>query len=211
MPFQTAFSQLFTQDTIIAGVVFCLVIAAIAGAMAYSWYRGKRGQGPLKLAQANRLELGYVGALLGMVVFLVISSFSANAKDYPDPPKPAVRVAVTGYQWCWRFRYEGTSLAADGQCQGLRNLPVLTVPVGEPVRLDVTSADVVHAVWVPKWKFKLYAYPGHVQSLTITIPRAGRWIGRCAQLCGLYHYEMDFWLRAVPPSAFQSYLRTGRL
>lgn len=214
MPFKSAFDQLLTQDAIIAGVIYCLILLAIAGAMIYSWHRGRRGQGPLKLAEANRLELSYIGALFGIAVFLVISSFTANAKDYPATPStqnPAVRVAVTGYQWCWRFHYEGTAVTATGQCQGLRHLPVLAVPVGEPVRLDITSADVIHAVWVPKWKFKLYAYPDHVQSLTVTIPRAGRWIGRCAQICGIYHYEMDFWLQAVPPAVFASYLRTGRL
>jgi cytochrome c oxidase subunit 2 len=211
LPFQSAFSQLFTQDTIIAWVVFGLVIVIMTGAMAYSWYRGKKGKGPLKLAEANRLELGYVGALIGMVAFLVVTGFAANAKDYPDPPKPAVQVTVTGYQWCWRFHYAGTTVTANGQCQGLRDLPVLVLPVGEPVQLNVTSSDVIHAVWMPQWKFKVYAYPGEVNSATLTIPRTGKWMNRCAQLCGLYHYEMDFYLEAVPPAAFQSYLRTGRL
>ena len=93
MPFRSAFSQLFTQDTIIAWVVFCLVILVMTGAMGYSWYRGRKGQGPLKLAEANRLELGYVGVLAGMVAFLVVSSFAANAKDYPSPSKPAAAAA----------------------------------------------------------------------------------------------------------------------
>jgi cytochrome c oxidase subunit II len=211
VPFNTAFSQLFSQDAIIAWVVFGLVILVMTGAMAYSWYRGRKGQGPLKLAKANRVELSYLGALAGMAVFLVISSFAANAKDYPSPPRPAATVAVTGYQWCWRFHYLGTPVTATGQCQGLRSLPVLVVPAGEPVRLNLTSSDVIHAVWMPQWDFKLYAYPGHVSSATLTIPRAGKWMNRCAQLCGLYHYEMDFWLQAVPPSAFQRYLRTGQL
>jgi cytochrome c oxidase subunit 2 len=211
VPFSSAFPQLFTQDAIIALVVFGLVVLVLTGAMVYSWYRGRKGQGPLKLAKANRLELSYLGALAGMAIFLVISSFSANAKDYPDPPKPSATVAVTGFQWCWRFHYEGTPVTATGQCQGLRSLPVLVVPVGEPVRLNLTSSDVIHAVWMPQWDFKLYAYPGHVSSATLTIPRAGKWMNRCAQLCGLYHYEMDFWLQAVPPATFASYLRTGRL
>jgi cytochrome c oxidase subunit II len=211
VPFRNAFSQLFTQDVIIAWVVFGLVLCCLTGAMLYGRRRGRLGQGPSRKAKATRVELGYLAVLTGMTIFLVISSFSANARDYPDPPKPAVRVMVTGYQWCWRFQYEGTSRTQTGQCQGLRDLPVLVVPTGEPVRLDVTSADVVHAVWVPQWRFKLYAYPGHIQSLTVTIPRTGQWIGRCAQLCGLYHYEMDFYLRAVPPAAFTTFVRTGRL
>lgn len=213
MPFKGAFSQLFTQDTTIAEVIFGLILSALTGALVYSWRRARKGQGPSRRAKNNRAELSYLGGLVGIMIFLVISSFTANAKDYPDPPKPALAVRVTGFQWCWKFHYEGTARTNYGQCQGddPAKFPVLVVPVGQPVRLDVTSNDVVHAIWVPKWKFKLYAYPYHVQHLTITIPRAGQWMGRCAQLCGLYHYEMDFWLRAVPPATFRTFLRTGRL
>jgi cytochrome c oxidase subunit 2 len=194
MPFRSAFSSLFTQNVAIAWVVFGLVVVAMAGAMAHSWHRRRKGQGPSRQAEANRVELGYAAALTGMVIFLVISSFAANARDYPDPPKPVARVQVTGYQWCWRFQYAGTGRTSDGQCQG-----------DDPAKLPVL------VVRVPYWRFKLYAYPGHVQGLTVTIPRAGQWIGRCAQLCGLDHFEMDFWLRAVPPPSYRAYLRTGRL
>lgn len=213
MPFRAAFSSLFAQNTTIAWVVFGMVLVAMAGAMVHSWLRRRKGKDPSRRSKANRVELGYAGALTGMVIFLVISSFAANAKDYPDPPKPAATVRVTGYQWCWRFQYEAAGRTSYGQCHGDNPaaLPVLVVPAGQPVRLDVTSADVVHAVWVPHWRFKLYAYPGHVQHLTVTIPRPGQWIGRCAQICGLDHFEMDFWLRAVPPASYRAFLRTGRL
>jgi cytochrome c oxidase subunit 2 len=213
MPFRGAFSSLFAQDSTIAEVIFGLVCLLMAGAMVYGWRRARKGQGPSRKASANRVELSYLGALAGMAIFLIISSLTANAKDYPDPPKPAATVRVTGYQWCWRFQYQGSPVTMDGQCDlnDPSKFPVLVVPAGEPVRLNVTSGDVIHAVWVPQWRFKLYAYPNHVQSLTVTIPRAGKWIGRCAQLCGLDHYEMDFWLRAVPPATFKSFLRTGKI
>jgi cytochrome c oxidase subunit 2 len=211
VPFRSAFDQLFTQNSIIAGVVFALVVAAMAVAMVLSWRRKRRRLGPSQRAEATRVELSYIAALTGMAIFLVIASFSANAKDFPDPPQPAVRVLVTGYQWCWRFHYEGTPVTTTGQCQGYQSLPVLVVPVGEPVRLDMTSVDVIHGVWVPYWRLKLYAYPGRVESLTVTITRTGSWIGRCAQLCGLYHYEMDFTVRAVSPAAFKAFMSTGKL
>lgn len=212
MPFRSAFSSLFTQNVTIACVVFGLVLCALVGAMVHGWLRRRNKREPSRRAKANRVELGYLGVLTGITIFLVISSFTANARDYPDPPKPAATVTVTGYQWCWRFQYQGTGRTAEGQCQlnDPAKLPVLVVPVGQPVRLNVTSADVIHAVWVPQWRLKLYAYPGHVQGLTVTIPKAGKWIGRCAQLCGLDHFQMDFWLRAVPPAAYRDYLRTGR-
>jgi cytochrome c oxidase subunit II len=213
MPFSNAFSPIFTQYSVIAWVVFGLVMVVLLVAFAVSGYRTRRGLGASQKNTADRVEMSYIAALVGMAIFLIISSFAANAKVFADPPKPAVRVRVLGYQWCWRFSYEGTPAVSTGQCQGeqQRLLPVLVVPVGQPVRLDVTSADVVHAVWVPQWRFKLYAYPGLTQHITITIPRAGRWIGRCAQLCGLYHYEMDFYLQAVPSAAFRTFLRTGAI
>jgi cytochrome c oxidase subunit 2 len=114
-------------------------------------------------------------------------------------------VQVTGYQWCWRFHYAGQPVTVDGQCPG-GPLPVLVLPTGRPVELDVTSADVVHAFWVPYLRFKMYAYPGHTDRFTLTLAHPGRWIGRCAQLCGLYHYGMDFYLQAVSPAAFEVFL-----
>jgi cytochrome c oxidase subunit 2 len=213
MPFRGAFASLFAQNTTIAWVVFGLVFAALAAAIVRSWYLGRQGKEPSRRASASRVEIGYAAALAGMVIFLVISSFTANARDYPDPPKPATAVKVTAYQWCWRFQYEGTTRTTDGQCQlgDPSALPVLVVPAGQPVRLDVTSADVIHAVWVPQWRFKLYAYPNHVGSLTVTIPRTGQWIGRCANLCGLDHFQMDFWLRSVPPATYRAFLRSGKI
>ncbi len=208
MPFRSAFIQLFTQNATIAAVVFSLVVVGLAGAVLGSWRKRRRGEEPSPRSQNNRLEAGYVLGLFGVALFLVVSSLTSNAKDFPDPPKPVVRVQVLGYQWCWRFHYEGHQVTMTGQCQGGK-LPVLVVPAGQPVRLDVTSADVIHAFWVSHLKVKTYAYPGHTNSFTVTVPRPGRWMGRCAQLCGIFHYDMDFWLQAVPPAAFDRFLRSG--
>src|SRR6185437_12232241 len=143
MPFRSVFSELFTQDATIAAVVFVLVAVGMLGAALRSWRKRRRGESPSTRAEANRLEIGYVLALGGMAVFLIVSSLTSNARDFTDPPKPAATVAVLGYQWCWRFHYEGHPVTMSGQCQGGR-LPVLVVPAGEPVVLNVTSADVIH-------------------------------------------------------------------
>ena len=149
-----------------------------------------------------------MAVLTAVAVFLMVSSVSANSKELPDPPKPAVRVQVTGFQWCWRFRYEGQPVTVTGQCQGGGGDPVLVLPAGQPVEFDVTSVDVIHAFWLPYLRFKIYAYPGHVNSFTATLPHTGRWLGRCAQICGLYHYEMEFYVQVVSPAAFSAFLRS---
>ena len=207
MPFRQAFAQLFGQDTVIAEVVFGLVVAAMITALAASWYRRHKGMGPSQKAEANRVELGYVAVLTGMAIFLMIASVTANAKDFPrgDPPA-ALHIQVTAYQWCWKFHYTGQPVTVTATCQH-GSYPTLVVPTGKPVELDVTSADVIHAFWVPYLREKMYAYPGHVNKFTVTLTSSGRWIGRCAQLCGLYHYEMDFWLQAEPLAQYNQFLR----
>jgi cytochrome c oxidase subunit 2 len=204
VPFQSAFHGLFTQDAWIAAAVFLLVLAVMAGAALLSRRRRKRDQGPSPRAKADRLEIGYVVALAGIVGFLVASSFSANAREFPDP-QPALRVQVTSYQWCWRFHYVGQSVTISGQCLG-GPVPTLVLPAGRPVELELTSVDVIHAFWAPYLRFKLYAYPGHTETFSLTLDHPGRWPGRCAQLCGLYHYGMDFYLEAVSPAAFDRFV-----
>lgn len=221
MPFQGEFDSLFRQDAAIAAAVFVLVILAMGGALALSWRRRRQGRPASPRASADRVELGYVGILAALAVFLIATSFAANARDYPSA-RPALRVAVTAYQWCWSFRYPPSASpasgggagrtvtagrTASGRChQGAP--PVLVVPAGEPVELDVTSADVVHAFWIPALRLKTTAYPGHANSVTVTVPRPGRWVGRCANLCGIYHYDMNFTVDAVPPAGFSAFLRS---
>jgi cytochrome c oxidase subunit 2 len=209
MPFQGSFAQLFTQDVTIASVVFGLVVIALASALVASWRRRRRDQPASSRAEANRVEFGYVAVLAVIVAFLVVTGFAANARDFPDPPKPAATVSVTGYQWCWRFAYPGTQRTVTGQCEDGRP-PVLVVPAGKPVRFEVTSADVIHAFWLPAQRFKINAYPGQVNTFTITFPKTGRWLGRCAEICGLYHFDMDYYVQAVPSAAFTAFLRTGK-
>jgi cytochrome c oxidase subunit 2 len=208
MPFRQTFSQLFAQDTTIAWVVFGLVVATLAVAIVLGWYRRRTGKDPSQRSAANRIEVGYLAALTGITVFVVVASLTANAKESTDP-KPAMRVDVTAFQWCWRFDYMTQPVTVTAPCQG-GAIPTLVLPTGRPVELDITSTDVIHAFWVPYLEYKIYAYPGHVNRFTVTLTHDGRWIGRCAQICGLYHYAMDFHLQAVPAAEFDHWLQAHR-
>jgi cytochrome c oxidase subunit II len=211
VPFRPTFTQLFSQDTVIAWVVFGLIVATLLVALVRGWHRRRTGQNPSSRAEANKLELGYLTVLIGISVYLVVASLTANARDSAaiDPPKPVMRVNVNAFQWCWEFQYAGQQVTVTAPCQG-GPIPTLVLPTGQPVELDITSTDVIHAFWVPYLEYKTYAYPDHINRFTVTLPRAGSWIGRCAQICGVYHYEMDFHLQAVPPARFDYWLRTHR-
>lgn len=203
MHFQHVFGQVFGLETTIAEVVFGLVLATMLVAFGTSWYRRRRGKGPLRKSQNNPLEGSYLLALAGMAVFLIVFSFSSNSAFWADPP-PALTVRATGFQWCWKFQYMGQGVAVSGECAG-HTLPTLVVPAGREVQVQVTSSDVIHSFWVPALRVKMDGYPGHLNHFTMRL-QSGRWTGHCAQYCGLYHYGMMFYLQAVPPAQFDRWL-----
>jgi cytochrome c oxidase subunit 2 len=208
MPFRRVFGQVFPLELGIALAVFVLLLAVMAAAIVVSWRKRRRGEPAARREHWHVVEGAYGVALAGIAAFLIVTSFSANSQDFPRSPRPAVTVDVTGFQWCWKFHYAGSAVTVIGACQQGRP-PVLMLPAGEPVQIDLTSADVLHAFWVPYLDYKMDAFPGHVNTFTVTVPRTGRWIGRCAQLCGVYHTSMDFWVQAVTPAAFGRWLQSG--
>lgn len=203
MAFRSVFDQIFTLESAIAAGVFVLVASAVLVAVIIS--RARRGSPPFRRSNHQPLEASYALVLLGFAIFLAIFTAAANGREHresADPP--VVRVDVTGFQWCWRFHYASLHKTITAPCTE-RHLPTLVVPAGQPVRLTLTSTDVIHSFWVPALRFKLDAFPHHTNSFTLTVDKPGRWIGRCAEFCGDGHSTMDFYLRAVPRDQFASW------
>jgi cytochrome c oxidase subunit 2 len=129
----------------------------------------------------------------------------AMAADNRMPTSYALTVRVTGFQWCWRFAYVGTPVTVTASCLDGHD-PTLVVPAGRPVRIETTSSDVIHSFWVPAFRFKMDAFPHHMNSFVMTVPHPGTWLGHCAEFCGDSHAFMTFHLRAVPAGVFSVWL-----
>ena len=81
------------------------------------------------------------------------------------------------------------------------------VPTGERIRFVETSKDVIHSFWVPELLFKRDVFPGNVvNKFEVTLDKTGAYVGRCAELCGTYHSQMNFELRAVSPADYQKFI-----
>lgn len=189
---------------IIASVVFALVCLALVAVVVRS--RTKWGRRASQVTSYKRTEAVYVGVVAALAAFLVVFSLQKNT-SHSQPA--AVTVDVTGYQWCWRFAYERSPVSVTADCVD-GHLPTLVLPTGEPIEFHVTSADVIHSMWIPYLRFKLYAYPGYTNSFQAKLPATGTWQGVCAEFCGEYHYAMHFVLRAVTPGQFQAWLQTRK-
>jgi len=124
-----------------------------------------------------------------------------SSPGVPDP----VGITVTGHQWWWEVRYDDPTP---------KNI-VLTaneihVPVGRPISLTLTSADVIHSFWVPSLNGKRDLIPGQNATTWFVADKPGVYRGQCAEFCGLQHAKMDIFVVADPPEAFAAWLEAQR-
>ncbi|GAA2864040.1 hypothetical protein GCM10010472_21640 [Pseudonocardia halophobica] len=222
MDYRRVFDHVFGLQLWIAGGVFVVVAGLLLGALVFNRAR-RRDKLPFAAAEHNAIEIAFAVFLGGAAAFLVWLSLSNNHRlDYGDTLAVAqqsglpagqqpVRVDVTAFQWCWSAAYPGSTTTVSGSCATPADRPVIVVPQGRPVEFAITSRDVAHAFWIPDLALKRDAYPDHVNTVLMTFPETGQWLGRCSEYCGTYHKDMDFFVRAVPPEQYQAFLQTGSL
>jgi cytochrome c oxidase subunit 2 len=139
-----------------------------------------------------------------IVVVLFVFSMDTLGKVEAKSDTTAVTVDVTGFQWQWTFEYKAEGLPAyTGQgTQG----PEMVLPVGEPVRINLHSRDVIHAFYVPVFLYKKDVVPGRINSFDVQIDTPGTYAGQCAEFCGLEHADMFYTVRAVPRAEYDAWV-----
>ena len=116
------------------------------------------------------------------------------------PPPDCFDVYVTGKQWMWKFSYPG----------GPNSIDTLHVPAGRPVRLLLTSRDVIHSFYVPDFRVKYDVLPGRHTQLWFQVVRPGRHQILCAEMCGVGHSTMWGEVVAHDPAEFEEWLAEQR-
>ncbi|HEX6525375.1 MAG TPA: cytochrome c oxidase subunit II [Streptosporangiaceae bacterium] len=199
------------QGSWIAGLaVGVLVWGLILWAVVFHRKRGDR----LPPQVRYNMPIEIMCTTVPFVLIAILFYYTAKDENYIDhlPKNPAVTVNVTGFQWSWQFNYPKYNVTMTGNManpdlpitpRNQQNLPVLEIPVNETVQFNLTSADVVHAFWVPEFLFKRDVIPDHPNHFTITTTKTGTFLGHCSELCGVYHSRMLFWLKIVPQQQFQ--------
>lgn len=117
------------------------------------------------------------------------------------PQADALVVRVTAQQWRWTFSYP--------QLAPGRRYAVLHLPAARPVRLEITSRDVIHSFWAPQLAGKLDALPGHVNALYLEGLVQGTYSGQCAEFCGTDHTTMRFEVVVHDAADFAAALARG--
>jgi cytochrome c oxidase subunit 2 len=126
-----------------------------------------------------RFELVVFGGLLGLFVLWWVIGFRQFVR-ISEPPRDSLTIYVTGKQWMWSFAYPDGS-GSNG---------VLFVPAGRPIRLVMTSRDVIHSFDVPAFRVKQDVLPGRATTMWFEARRPGRYPVYCAEYCGAQHSTM---------------------
>ena len=181
------------------------MFVVVSGLLVWSMirYRRRGDELPRQVHGNNRLELTWTLIPLLLVIVLFVVTIQAQNRSLEKAARPALNVDVLAFQWSWRFSYEGQGVEVVG---GPDRVPEMVVPVGQPVRIRLRSADVVHSFYVPRTLFKRQAIPGRTTEFDLTFEKVGTYQGHCVQFCGLDHADMLFRVRVVSPGEFQSWM-----
>jgi cytochrome c oxidase subunit 2 len=195
----------------VGAVVWGLIVWAIV------FHRKRTDRPPGQVRYNLPIEMLYT--VVPFIMIGVLFFFTARDENYINrlPPRPDVVVDVVGYQWSWQFQYPQYTVpnttghvVINGEPwlpgHGAQDLPLLVIPVDRTVRFNLTSLDVIHSFWIVPFEFKRDVIPGHPNHFEVTPTKTGTFIGRCTELCGLYHSRMLFVVKIVTPAQFHQWI-----
>jgi cytochrome o ubiquinol oxidase subunit 2 len=190
------------------GIMLAIVIPTILATLGVAyWFRSSntRARYLPNFEYSGRLEM-LVWAIPAMTVILVGGVAWVGAHDL-DPRKPiastvkALNVQVISLDWKWLFIYPDEGIATVNQ---------LTIPVGTPVRFELTSSGVMNSFFVPQLGGQIYTMAGMVTHVQLQADHPGTYRGLSAQYSGGGFADMRFSVDAVPVEDFARWVDTAR-
>ena len=186
--------SVFIGLTLFAGVIV-FILAVLVLTFVGMYYRKTRFSRVQPSTHSNRLEIFFV-VLFG-VIGLGLFFWSAEVySDIERPPNDAMTIFVVGKQWMWKLH----------QPNGREEINSLHVPVGQAVKLVMTSQDVIHSFYIPDFRIKQDVLPDRYTTLWFVPTKAGQFRIRCAEYCGTDHGEMTGWVYAMDPADYERWL-----
>lgn len=189
------YDLLFYSLTLLILVCFVAIMGAgIYFVWKYRWRGGKHEV--TEITHNTVLEVAWSVIPL----FVVMGLFAWGFRDYLEmliAPKDALEIRVTGKKWKWSFEYENGATSADE----------IAVPVNKPVRLVITSTDVLHSFFIPNFRTKMDAVPKRYTTLWFQATQKGEHQVFCAEYCGDDHSAMLAKVKVMEEPEYQAWVK----
>jgi cytochrome c oxidase subunit 2 len=188
------FFTLVALSVFFAGLIFLLILV-----FAIRYHRRSDDEQPKPILGDIRLELAWslipAALALGVFVWSTVLFFKIQT-----PPKDALEVYVVAKQWMWKLQHPS----------GKREINSLHIPLNQPVRLTMTSEDVIHDFFVPAFRVKMDVLPGKYTSMWFEATKPGTYHLFCAEYCGTEHSKMIGSVVAMDPADYEAWLEGGQ-
>jgi len=178
-----------------------LVAVGVIVAVVFYGVRYRRGSAADRSGR-HREDLGVELTWILVPFALFVGAFVWSLSIFAlarTPPPDARTVYVVAKQWMWKFEHPG----------GQREINTLHVPIGEPVRLTMTSQDVIHSFYVPAFRVKQDVLPGRYTQLWFIATKLGAFPLLCTQYCGTDHARMGGAVIVMRPAQYGRWLQAG--
>ncbi len=171
-----------------------VIFAGVIGLLLLALFR-QRGQSAPP-ARSQRMIVGG-GLILPLAVIGVVFGSTLSSLNALAMRPTALTVRVTAWQWWWDVHYPDQQFYTANE---------IHIPVGQPVRVELTSGDVVHNFWIPELQGKFDLIPGRTHTIWIQADQPGVYEGICAEFCGDQHAKMHFVVVAEPAEQFAAWM-----
>lgn len=198
---------LYVFLTAVSAVAFVLVI----GAMFYfMWKYRKRSDNDRTspLTHNGTLEFAW-SAIPAVFLMLFFIWGELDFVKLSAPPADAIEIRVTGQKWYWTIEYPGRSVASTTTVEDGEIAPLLIVPKDKPVRLLMTSTDVIHSFYIPAFRVKKDVVPGRYTTMWFTAIEEGTFPIFCTEYCGDEHSSMLAVVKVVPAEEYEEAVRAA--
>lgn len=189
-------------DITFLGIYWLSVVLflGIAGTAIYFAWRYRYKPGRATPHQTHNTVLEVVWSILPLLLCVALFFWGMYGyMQFVVAPGEAMEVIVTGKQWLWTFEYP----------DGSRTVNDLHAPVNKPIKLVLTSDDVIHSFYVPAMRVKHDAVPGRYTQVWFTPTLPGEHVITCAEYCGKDHSNMRAKLIVEDDAAFAKFMLTG--
>jgi cytochrome c oxidase subunit II len=185
--------HLFLEVTAWDALIFLIVIVAFTLAVFVFSTRAGEAAPPSQASSDLKLEVAWTVGPALVLLMISIPTIRTIFRSQPEiAPKGSLEITVVAHQWWWEFDYP----------DGFKTANEMHIPTGQPIRLRLQSADIIHSFWVPQLGGKRDVVPGQINHLTFIANVPGEYPGQCAEFCGLSHANMRFRVFVQTPQDF---------
>lgn len=182
--------------------VSAVSLALVAGAILYFGTRYRRTPENPEASSLvdHNIQLEVIWTAIPTVILFVLFFWGLDTwMTAKVPPSETLDIHVTARQWSWQFEYPKEGILSDN----------LVVPEGKPVRLIMTSTDVIHSLYVPEFRMKQDVVPGRYTTTWFEAPNAGVFNIMCTEYCGKDHSRMNRKVEVMTQDEYMKWIDSG--